>query len=141
MSAALTFLGLAEKSGKLVIGEESCGIAARAKKAKLILSAADAGRSSLVRAENYSEAAKCPLVALPYSKAELGSILGRGAPGMLAVTDAGMASAFMKKLAAERPGAYDEVSDALALKAEKAALHRREKKNHLKNVRQGKKKT
>ena len=140
MSAALTFLGLAEKSGRLVIGEESCGTAARAKKAKLILLAHDAGRSSAVRAQNYSEAAKCPLVTLPYSKADLGNMLGRGSPGMLAVTDVGIADAFMKKLAAEHPGIYDDISESLAFEADRAARRRREKQNHIRNVRRGKKK-
>lgn len=140
MSAALTFLGLCEKSGKLVIGEESCGIAARAKKAKLILTARDAGRSSAVKAENYSGAAKCPSVCLPYSKSDLGNMLGRGSPGMLAVTDIGLASAFANKLSAEFPGVYDEVNGLLAFEADRAAQRRKEKQNHLKNIRRGKKK-
>lgn len=140
MSAALTFLGLCEKAGSLVIGEESCGIAARAKKAKLILTAHDAGRSSAVKAAGYAETAKCPSAALPFSKADLGGMLGRGAPGMLAVTDIGLASAFIAKLSAEYPGPYDDLAGILAYNADRAAERRREKKQHIKNIQRGKKK-
>lgn len=139
MSAALLFLGLAEKAGKLTIGEESCGIEARAKHTRLLLCAADAGHNSLTRAANYAEAAKCPAVTLPWTKAELGGLLGRGTPGMLGICDFGMAAAFMEKLDAEHPGRYTEALDAARAAAERAAKRKKEAKKHRDNLRKGRK--
>lgn len=140
MSPALMFLGLAEKSGRLTIGEESCGISARAKKAKVILTASDASQNSVTRASNYAEDAKAPVVTLPFTKAELGAVLGRGMPGMLAITDIGMASAFLAKLSAEYPDKYDLACGLLKYNADRAAQRKAEAKRHKENIRRGKKK-
>jgi ribosomal protein L7Ae-like RNA K-turn-binding protein len=138
--SCLTFLGLAEKAGKLQIGEESCGIAARAKKAKVLLTATDASRNSVVRAGNYSKTANAPHVVLPYTKDEIGAIVGRGSPGMLAITDIGMAAAFVKKLSAECGGEFDEVAAQLDAAAARALQRKKEKQQHKDNLRRGKKK-
>ena len=138
--SCITFLGLALKAGKLEIGEESCGIAARAKKAKLILTASDASQNSLTRARNFSEAAKAPHIVLPFTKDELGAVVGRGTPGMIAVTDIGMASAFADKLSAEVPGKYDYTAAELKIASDRAMARKKEAKKHIQNVRTGKKK-
>ena len=98
MNAALSFLGLAKRAGRLVIGEESVKLEARANKTKLILTASDAGDSLKKRADNFARMAKCAHTTLPFSKDELGMLLGRGPPGILAITDNGMAKAFSEKL-------------------------------------------
>jgi ribosomal protein L30E len=134
------FLGLTEKAGYLVIGEESCGMSARGKKAKVILTASDASRNSTVRAKSYAEVSKAPHVELPFSKTELGMIVGRGMPGMLAITDIGMASAFLKKLSAEYPGEYDLACGLLMYSADRASQRKAEAKRHKENIRRGKKK-
>ncbi|MGX8698493.1 MAG: L7Ae/L30e/S12e/Gadd45 family ribosomal protein [bacterium] len=139
MSAALLFLGLVHRAGKLTIGEESCGVEARAKHARLILSAADAARNSLTRAKNYAEDAKCPAVTLPWTKAELGEVLGRGAPGMLAVCDFGMAAAFMQKLDGEFPDRYAAAGAETRCAAERALQRKKEAKKHRENLKKGKK--
>lgn len=102
MTPAMTFLGLAKRAGRLTIGEESVKIDARANKAKLILTACDAGRSLGERAQNFSTMAKCPHIALPWTKEELGSLVGRGTPGIMAITDKKMAEAFQMKLEKEK---------------------------------------
>ena len=140
MSAALMFLGLVAKSGRLTIGEESCGIAARGKKAKLILTASDASLNSVTRAKNYADYAGCPCVTLPYQKFELGGMVGRGGPGMLAITDVNMADAFIKKLSAEFPGTYDEAALRLDTAAKRALQRKKEAKKHQDNLKHGKKK-
>ncbi len=137
--SSLTFLGLCLKAGKLEIGEESCGAAARAKKARLLLSASDAAHGSLMRAQNFAETAKAPHVLLPFTKAELGAAVGRGTPGMLAVTDYGLAAAFTERLASECPGRYDEAAALLQAAAVRALQRKREKQRHAENKRKGKK--
>lgn len=140
MSTCLTFLGLTVRAGKLEIGDESCGIAARARKARVILTASDASQNSRNRAGNFCQDSKAPHVVLPFTKDELGAVVGRGTPGMLAITDIGMASAFMEKLAAEYPGRYDAHVDLLKAASEKAARRRKETRAHKKNIKLGKKK-
>jgi len=141
MSAALMFLGLTAKAGHLTIGEDSCGIVARAKKAKLLLTASDASDNSRTRARNYADASHCPCVTLPYTKFDLGSMVGRGSPGMLAITDINMADAFMKKLAAENPGQFTEECGQLDYAAQRALQRKKEAKKHQENLKRGKKKT
>lgn len=136
--SALTFLGLALRAGRLVLGEETCGMAARAGKAKLILTASDAGRTAVTRAGNFSAAASCPNVSLPCTKEELGAALGRGSVGVAALTDTGLASAFMDKLAAEFDG-FDEPAAELRRRAERARARRVEAERHEANIRRGKK--
>ena len=98
MNAALSLLGRAKRAGRLVIGEESVKLEARANKTKLILTASDAGDSLKKRADNFARMAKCAHTTLPFSKDELGMLLGRGTPGILAITDNGMAKVFSEKL-------------------------------------------
>ena len=138
--SCLSFLGLTERAGRLVTGEESCGMAARARKAKVILLASDAGRSTCVRGENYAETGSCPLARLPYTRDELGAALGRGAVSMAAVTDTGMASAFMDKLAAAYPGQYEAPAAELQEKLVRAKAREKEARRHKENVRRGKSK-
>ncbi len=136
--SAVDFLGLAKKAGRLESGEESVGIAARAGKAKVILTASDAGRSTLVRAENAARAAKCPVVPVPATREELGALLGREVVGIAAVTDIGFASAFIDKLSAETEG-LEEVRAALDAQNERAMERRRELRRHEQKLKRGKK--
>ena len=108
MEKSLNFLGLIKKAGKLEIGTESVEAAAASGKAKLILSASDASDNSVKQAKRAACCANIPYIVLPYKKAEIGAMIGRGLPGMLAVTDAGFASALVKKLAADHPHEDEE---------------------------------
>ena len=136
--SALSFLGLAMKAGKVELGEEYIAMAARAGKARVILTASDAGDSAVTRAQNAS-AAHCPVAALPYDKEALGAALGKGPVSVAAVTDISFASAFIDKLSAEHEG-YLDVRAALDLRNEKALERQREARRHLANIRRGKKK-
>ncbi len=137
--SALSFLGLAMKAGKVELGEEYIAMAARAGKARVILTASDAGDSAVTRAQNASAAAHCPVAALPYDKESLGAALGKGPVSVAAVTDISFASAFIDKLSAEHEG-YLDVKAALDLRNEKALERQREARRHLANIRRGKKK-
>ena len=137
----IKFLGIAKKAGKLEIGEESCGVAARDKKARVILTASDSSDNARRRADYFSTVSAAPHIGIPYTKEQLGREIGRGTPGMLAVTDIGIAASFVSKLASAYPGKYDEAAGRLAEKAEKMALRKREALSHEKNVRMGKRRT
>ena len=134
--STLRFLGLAKRAGKVEAGDEGVTIAARAGKAKLILTAADAGRSTCVRADNSAQYAKCPVASLPYTKDELGAALGRDTVGVAAVTDIGFAHALIEKLHAEK-GGFDELLAALAVQNDRAEARRKEQRRHEQKKRRG----
>ena len=108
----LHLLGLAKKAGRLEIGEEPVGAAARAHQARVLLLAADAAPNT-VR-------------------------LGRSSCAMLAVTDFGFAAALAEKLAARDEERYGPAAQQLRAKADRALMRQREKRQHEKNMRQGK---
>ena len=93
----LRFLGLMRRAGKLSVGEEGTGQAARAGKAKLILLAADASENARNRAEGFSRRSGAPLVRLHADKAALASALGVAGGAMAAVCDTGFARALLEK--------------------------------------------
>ena len=134
----LSMLGLAKKAGRVEIGEEPVGAAARAKKARVILVAQDAGPSSQRRAFSFAEAGACLCLTVPADKDALGRALGRTSVAMCAVTEIGFAGAVVKKLAAMDPERYGAAAAQLDIKAQWAMEHRAEQLRHEKNLRQGK---
>ena len=61
MDSVLHLLGIARKAGRVEVGEEPVGAAARAHQAKLILTAADGADNSLRRASDvYKRQGRCP---------------------------------------------------------------------------------
>ena len=134
----LSMLGLAKKAGRVEIGEEPVGAAARAKKARVILVAQDAGPSSQRRAFSFAEAGACLCLTVPADKDALGRALGRTSVAMCAVTEIGFAGAVVKKLAAMDPERYGAAAAQLDGKAQRAMERRAEQLRHEKNLRQGK---
>ena len=139
MNNILSMLGLAKKAGRLEIGEEPVGAAARARDARLILLASDAADNTLRRARHFADAGACLLTQIPATKDELGSAVGRTSCAMLAITDIGFADAVAKKLAALDEAKYGALSEKLSVKAARAAERKKEQARHDKNVRTGKK--
>jgi len=129
-------IGLAKKAGRVEIGEEPVGAAARARKARIILVASDAAPSSVRRAASFAQHGNCPLVTIPADKDALGRCLGRTSVAMAAVTDIGFADAIVKKLAA-LDEEYASLSDQLAAKAQRAMERRQEQARHEKKLRRG----
>ena len=138
MGQMLSMLGLAKKAGRVEIGEEPVGAAARAKKARVILVAQDAGPSSQRRAFSFAEAGACLCLTVPADKDALGRALGRTSVAMCAVTEIGFAGAVVKKLAAMDPERYGAAAAQLDGKAQRAMERRAEQLRHEKNLRQGK---
>ena len=138
--AVLSMLGLALKAGKVDIGEEPVGAAARAKKARVILVADDAAPSSQRRARSFAESGACLCLTIPQKKDDLGRALGRTSVAMCAVTDIGFACAVAEKLSRLDEARYGPALSALQVKAQRARQRRQEQEAHEKNVRTGKKK-
>lgn len=138
MDKLLNLIGLAKKAGKLEVGEEPVGAAARSKHARLILIASDAAENTRRRAKHFGDAGECICLEIPATKEALGKALGRTSCALLALTDIGFAEAIAKKLA-EGDERFAETAEKLAVKARRAAERRREAEAHEKNVRTGKK--
>ena len=139
MEHILSMIGLAKKAGRVEIGEEPVGSAARAKHARVILVARDAAASSVRRAYSFAQAGTCLCLTIDATKDELGSALGRTSCAMAAVTDIGFAEAIVKKLSAMDETRYGAAAAQLSVKAKRAAERKAEKLQHEKNVQQGKK--
>ncbi len=136
----LHLLGLAKKAGRLEIGEEPVGAACRARQARLLLLAGDAAPNTRRRCAHFGEAGGALWLELPFTKGELGFILGRSSCAMLALTDAGFSAAICGKLAARDPEKYGPAAQQLRAKADKALQRQREQRQHEKNLREGKRK-
>ena len=139
MEKILSMIGLAHKAGRVEIGEEPVGSAARAKKARIILVAGDAAASSVRRAMGFANTGSCLCLVIPASKEELGRALGRTSCAMAAITDMGFADAIAKKLAALDPQLFGSAAERMAVKAQRARERKLEQLAHEKNVRMGKK--
>ena len=134
----MNLIGLAQKAGRLAVGEEPTGAAARARDARLILVAADAAENSVRRVRHFADAGQCLWCRIGADKDALGRAVGRSSCAILAVMDIGFAEAIARKLA-EGDERFAETAEKLAVKARRAAERRREAEAHEKNVRTGKK--
>ena len=132
---ALNYLALARKGGRVELGEEPVGAAARAGKAYLMIVASDAGDHTWRRAKSFAAGTQQQCIRVAFTKDELGLAIGRTSLAMAAFTDAALALAFVKAL--EKPQA--EVVEALEAKAKRLKSRQQEAKAHQRNVRKGKK--
>ena len=136
MHKALNYMGLARRGGRIELGEEPCGGAARAGHARLIVVAADASPHTWRRAKSYAAGTDQQCVRVPFSKDELGEAIGRSSLAMAAFTDPALALAFVKALDGQEQ--YREVLENLDAKAKKVKQRQDEAKAHQRNVRMGK---
>ena len=134
----LSMLGLALRGNRLVVGEEPVEAVARARDARVLLLASDAADNTRRRCRHFAEAGQCLFLTIPFTKAELGQVTGRSAVAIAALTDVGMAAAFVHKLAALDPKTYGEAAERLDVKAKRAAERKAEMLAHEKNLRKGK---
>lgn len=133
MDSTLSFLGLIYRAGRLAVGEEPVGAAARAHKAYLLLLASDAADNTIRRAIHFSQAGKTICLTLPLTKEELGSGLGRTNCAMVAVTDVGFAASIAERLAKDDQETYGEAWQTLAQKAARVKQRRDAKRSPHKN--------
>ena len=127
-------IGLAKKAGRVEIGEEPVGSAARSRHARVILVASDAAASSVRRAYAFAQTGACLCLTIPADKDALGRALGRSSCAMAAITDVGFADAIVKKLAVMDPEHYEQASQRLQIKARRA-MERREEQARARSAR------
>ena len=137
MDKALNYLSLARKAGRIELGEEPVGAVARAKKARLILVASDAGDHSWRRAKSFVAGTNQLCLKVPYTKDELGMAIGRTSLAIAAFTDPAMALAFVKAL--PQPEKYSEELASLEERTRRVQQRQKEAKAHVKNRQMGKK--
>lgn len=121
MNDGLGLLGLALRAGRLEAGEDPAGEACRARRCRLLVTAADAAENTRRKAGYFAEEGQCILLELPWTKAELGGALGRGSCAVAAVTDLGLARAVAERLAREAPEKYGPAAEKLQVKAKRSA--------------------
>ena len=134
---ALNYLSLAKKGRLVELGEEPVGAVTRAVKARLVVVANDASDHTWRRAKSFVAGTEQQCIRVPFTKEELGFVVGRTSLAIAAFTDTALALAFVKALPnAEK---FKDVADALDVKAQKLRQRKEEAKAHQRNVRKGKK--
>lgn len=136
MDKALSYLSLARKAGRVELGEEPAGAAARAQKAWLVIVAADATEHTWRRGKSFVAGTRQQCVRVPYTKDQLGQAVGRSCLALASFTDPAMALGFLKAL--EKPEAYAEAMESLENRTKRVRQRQTEEKAHLRNKRQGK---
>lgn len=86
----------------------------KAGKAKTLIVASDTSDSAKRRAEGYVFETNTVLVEVPFTKLEIAGITGKVGCSMAAITDLGLAAAFVKALNAECDGKYSEAQQRLS---------------------------
>ena len=135
MHKALNYMSLGRKAGRIELGEEPVGGAARALKARLIIVASDASDHTWRRAKSFAAGTGQQCIRIPFTKDELGQAIGRSSLAIAAFTDPAMALAFVKALADPQ---YDEVLTALQDRTARIRQRQTEEKAHQRNKRFGK---
>ena len=134
---ALNYLALGKKGRLIELGEEPVGAVARAVKARLVVVASDASDHTWRRAKSFVAGTEQQCIRVPFTKEELGFVVGRQSLAIAAFTDAALALAFVKALSnCEK---FGEVIEKLDVKAQKLRQRKDEAKAHQRNVRKGKK--
>ena len=134
---ALNYLALAKKGRLVELGEEPVGAVARAVKARLVIVANDASDHTWRRAKSFVAGTEQQCIRVPFTKEELGFVVGRQSLAIAAFTDAALALAFVKAL--PNLEKFKDVADTLDTKAQKLRQRKDEAKAHQRNVRKGKK--
>ena len=97
MNSPLSVLGLAQRAGKLVSGDEAVLKAIRRREAKLVVVAADASEGTAKKYRDKCHYYHIPLVQFG-TKAELGHHTGKAERVVIALTDDGFSELLRKKL-------------------------------------------
>ncbi len=137
MDRALNYLSLARRGGRVELGEEPVGAAARAQKARLIVVASDAGDHTWRRAKSFAAGTDQACIRLPFTKDEIGQAVGRTSLAIAAFTDPALALAFLKALPNSEK--YTAELESLERRTRRVQQRQKEARAHEKNVKTGKK--
>ena len=135
MDKALNYVALARKAGRIELGEEPVGAAARAQHARLVIVASDASDHTWRRALSFVAGTEQKCIRIPFTKDQLGQAVGRTSLAIAAFTDPALALAFAKALPQPDP----ELVDSLQKRTARIAQRQKEAKAHQRNKRTGKK--
>ena len=138
MDKALNYLSLARKGGMAELGEEPVGAVTRLGKGRLVIVASDASDHTWRRAKSFVAGTDQQCIRVPFTKEELGFVIGRTSLAIAAITDAALALALVKAL--PEPDKYKAAIEILEEKSRKLTQRAKEAKAHKRNVRMGKKK-
>ena len=131
MDKALNYVAWARKAGRVELGEEPVGAAARAHHARLVSVASDASDHTWRRAKSFVAGTDQQCIRLPFTKDELGQSIGRQELAIAAFTDPALALAFVKAL--PQPEKYSEYLENLDKKTTRIRQRQAEEKAHQRN--------
>ena len=137
MDKALNYMALARKAGRIELGEEPVGAAARAQKARLVVVASDASDHTWRRAKSFVAGTNQQCIKVPHTKDDLGMSIGRTSLAIAAFTDPALALAFVKALGRESDR---EILESLTKRTNRVQQRQAEARAHEKNKRMGRKK-
>lgn len=137
MDKALNYMALARKAGRIELGEEPAGAAARAQHARLIVVASDASDHTWRRAQSFVAGTEQQCIRVDFTKDQLGMAIGRTNLALAAFTDPALALAFLKAL--NQPEKYQDALASLERRTRRVQQWQAEQRAHLRNVKQGRK--
>ena len=135
---ALNYLALGKKGRLVELGEEPVGAITRTGKGYLVVVASDASDHTWRRAKSFVAGTEQQCVRTPFTKEELGFVVGRTSLAIAAFTDVALALAFVKALPDQEK--VKTVAEHLEEKSKKMRQRKKEADAHQRNVRMGKKK-
>ena len=135
MDKALNYMALARKAGRVELGEEPAGAAARAQHARLVVVASDASDHTWRRAKSFVAGTDQQCIRVPFTKDEMGQSIGRTSLALAAITDPALALAFVKAL--NQPEKYKDVLESLDKRTRRVQQRQAEQKAHVRNVKRG----
>ena len=138
MDKALNYLALAKRGRLVELGEEPVGAITRTGKGYLVVVASDASDHTWRRAKSFVAGTEQQCLKVPFTKEELGFVVGRTSLAIAAFTDVSMALAFVKSLPDQEK--VKKEAEILEAKSKKMRQRKKEADAHKKNVRFGKKK-
>ena len=138
MDKALNYLALAKRGRLIELGEEPVGAITRTGKGYLVVVAKDASDHTWRRAKSFVAGTDQQCLSVPFTKEELGFVVGRTSLAIAAFTDVSMALAFVKALPDQEK--VKKEAEFLEAKSKKMRQRKKEADAHKKNGRFGKKK-
>lgn len=129
MDKARQYLGIARKAGLLAVGEDACGDAVHAGKARLVLLARDASQNAAKRANTFLNGRRAPCRVLPWEKEELSLLLGKRGCSMLCFTDLPLAARFAAAMAETAPD-WQETAALLSQREDRAKRRKAAPRKH-----------
>ena len=135
MNRALNYIALARKAGRIELGEEPAGAAARAQKARLVIVASDASDHTWRRAQSFVAGTQQQCIRVSFTKDELGLAIGRQELAIAAFTDPALALAFVKAL--DNRQAYAGTLESLENRTQRIQQRQSEARAHQRNKQRG----